>query len=136
MVLHHQGESEEPSGGKEKEGSGQSSKGRKKSLNLNPRFSYLSYRRDYFRAKQVWIQTPGHVSVDLLSFFATRTCQVHPIGYFVLQKLFLAVLTVGNAPVGNVPFSPHGGGGLRDKRLNIAMFTSQFNQLVLEHVKL
>jgi len=29
----------------------------------------------YKRAEQVWIQTPGHVSVDLLSFFATRTCQ-------------------------------------------------------------
>ena len=81
------------------------------------------------------IQTQGHVSVDVLGFFAARTCQVLPIGYFVLQKFSLAVLTVGNAPVGNVRFSPHGG-GLQDKRLNIAMFTSQFDQLVLEHVKL
>ena len=58
------------------------------------------------------------------------------LAFLFCKKLFLAVLTVGNAPVGNVPFSPHGGGGLPDKSQNIATFTSQFHQFVWGHVKL
>ena len=56
-------------------------------------------------------------------------------GSFNFAKAFhRAVLTVGNAPVGNVPFSPHGG-GLPDEGQNIAMFASQF-QNFWGHVKL
>ena len=74
VILHHQGESEEPSGGKEEESPGKSSKGRKKSLNLNPRFSYLSYRSRLFQRNLAPIQ--NHVSVDMFGIFAARSCQV------------------------------------------------------------
>ena len=118
IILHHQGKSEEPSGGEEKEGAGKSGKGGEKSLNLNPRFSYLSYRRDYFRGNQAWTDH-SHVSINVFSIFAARTCQVLRFTEsFVLQNFSLPVLTVGNAHVGNVPFSPHGG-GLQARRQNI-----------------
>ena len=75
----------------------------------------------------------SHVSVDMFCILATRTCQVFFIGSFVLQNISLLVLTVGNAPVGNVPFSPHGG-GLPAKRQIIAIFTSLVSEMLQENI--
>ena len=100
----------------------------KEELKSQSRFSYFSYRRDYFRenlAKFCLQPLNSHVSIDVFSFLVARARQVIPAGSLVQQRLSLPVLTVGNAPVGNVPSSPLGG-GLPVKRQNIAIFTSQF----------